>query len=243
MHDECIRIVLSAPRPECTSDYECPTHLACIREKCQDPCQTHTCGINAECTVRNHRALCICLAGFVGDPFTICEERKLVTYLFVENSFSFVFHKSTGYTSKIPNFLLAGCKSDSECPLTQACISRECQNPCNFEQCGVNAECSVRNHRPKCTCLPGHKGNPYDRCRQYECLTDPECATTLTCRNEKCVDPCDCALNADCTAINHRGICECFPDHTGDPYGRICDPSKIYSLSTKNFFPIIVQFE
>ena len=226
MHDECIRIVLSAPRPECTSDYECPTHLACIREKCQDPCQTHTCGINAECTVRNHRALCICLAGFVGDPFTICEERKLVSYLFLENSFSLVFHKSTGFTSKIPNFLLAGCKSDSECPLTQACISRECQNPCNFEQCGVNAECSVRNHRPKCTCLPGHKGNPYDRCRQYECLTDPECATTLTCRNEKCVDPCACARNAVCDARNHRGICTCIPDHRGDPYFEGCEPSK-----------------
>ena len=136
-------------------------------------------------------------------------------------------------------FILAGCKSDSECPLTQACISRECQNPCLFEQCGVNAECSVRNHRPKCTCLPGHKGNPYDRCRQYECLTDPDCATTLTCRNEKCVDPCDCALNAECTPVNHRGICECFPDHTGDPYGRICDPSKIYfDLFRFHFFTI-----
>ena len=72
-------LLLSAPRPECTTDYECPKHLACIREKCQDPCQTHTCGINAECMVRNHRALCVCLSGFVGDPFTICEERKLET--------------------------------------------------------------------------------------------------------------------------------------------------------------------
>ena len=71
--------IISAPRPECTSDYECPTHLACIREKCQDPCQSHTCGINAECMVRNHRALCVCLDGFVGDPFTICEERKTHT--------------------------------------------------------------------------------------------------------------------------------------------------------------------
>ena len=80
---------------------------------------------------------------------------------------------------------LAGCKSDSECPLTQACIDRECQNPCPFEQCGVNAECSVRNHKSKCTCLPGHIGNPYERCRRPECLTDPDCSTTLTCRNEK----------------------------------------------------------
>ena len=123
-------------------------------------------------------------------------------------------------------FFLAGCKSDDECPLTQACIDRECQNPCPYEQCGINAECSVRNHKPKCTCLPQHIGNPYDRCRRPECLTDPDCSTTLTCRNEKCVDPCDCAQNADCTPRNHRGICNCRPGFTGDPYGIACTPSK-----------------
>ena len=71
MHD-----YLSAPKPECLSDPECPTHLACIQEKCQDPCFTHSCGQNAECKVKNHRALCVCLYGFVGDPYTLCEERK-----------------------------------------------------------------------------------------------------------------------------------------------------------------------
>jgi len=126
------------------------------------------------------------------------------------------------------HFVAAGCKHDSECPLTQACINRECQNPCSFEQCGLNAECSVRNHRARCTCLPGHKGNPYENCRQYECLTDSDCSTTLTCRKEKCVDPCDCAQNADCQPRNHRGICTCFPEFTGDPYGVACVPSKIF---------------
>ena len=114
--------------------------------------------------------------------------------------------------------------------MTQACIDRECQNPCSFERCGVNAECSVRNHRPKCICLPDHIGNPYDRCRKPECLVDPDCSTTLTCRNEKCVDPCDCARNAECNPRNHRGICKCIPDYTGDPYGIACTPSKIISL-------------
>ena len=74
-----------APRPECTTDPECPDHLACIREKCQNPCHTTTCGINAECKAKNHRAICICLIGYVGDPYTVCEERKiiycLVTYI------------------------------------------------------------------------------------------------------------------------------------------------------------------
>ena len=129
---------------------------------------------------------------------------------------------------------LAGCKSDSECPLTQACIDRECQDPCPLERCGSNAECNTRNHRPKCICLPGHIGNPYDKCRKPECLTDSDCPTSLACRNEKCVDPCDCAQNADCTPRNHRGICNCKIDYTGDPYGIACRPSKlIFCLISK----------
>jgi len=68
--------IFSAPRPECTSDPECPIHLACIQEKCQDPCFTAKCGVNAECKVNNHRAVCVCRVGYIGDPYSICEERK-----------------------------------------------------------------------------------------------------------------------------------------------------------------------
>ena len=121
----------------------------------------------------------------------------------------------------------AGCKSDDECPLHLACINRECQDPCIYERCGQNAECSVRNHKAKCECLPGYRGNPYQICRQYECLTDPECPDTKACRNEKCVDPCECAEFAQCTPRNHRGICTCFAGYTGDPYGIRCTPSKL----------------
>ena len=110
--------------------------------------------------------------------------------------------------------------------MTQACIQRECQDPCPFEQCGIKAFCTVNVHRAKCQCPPGHKGSPYVECKPYECLTDPECHTTLACRNEKCVDPCACARNAECEARNHRGICTCIPDHRGDPYFEGCDPSK-----------------
>ena len=73
--------VFSAPQPECRTDPECPDHLACIREECLDPCTTLACGVNAQCSVKRHRATCTCRRGFVGDPFTICEERKLPTSL------------------------------------------------------------------------------------------------------------------------------------------------------------------
>ncbi|KRT79972.1 hypothetical protein AMK59_6539, partial [Oryctes borbonicus] len=39
-------------RPECISSHECASNLACIREKCKDPCPG-SCGTNAECNVQN----------------------------------------------------------------------------------------------------------------------------------------------------------------------------------------------
>ena len=74
-YDDCIHILFSAPKPECTSNYECPKRFSCIQEKCQDPCKTDvTCGTNAQCVVQHHRALCICKDGFVGDPHSACTE-------------------------------------------------------------------------------------------------------------------------------------------------------------------------
>ena len=69
-------MIFSAPKPECTFDPECTNHLACIQEKCEDPCYYLPCGRNAECKVKNHRAICFCFPGFLGDPYNVCEERK-----------------------------------------------------------------------------------------------------------------------------------------------------------------------
>ncbi len=86
--------------------------------------------------------------------------------------------------------------------------------------------CEARGHRAHCICLPNHKGDPDVHCRPYECLVDPDCPTTLACRNEKCVDPCQCAINADCSARNHQGYCTCRTGYTGDPYGYACTKSR-----------------
>lgn len=58
-------------RPECTINSECPAELACVRQKCEDPCPG-SCGIDANCHVLNHVAVCICNDGFTGDPFSRC---------------------------------------------------------------------------------------------------------------------------------------------------------------------------
>lgn len=70
----CLPGMLGAPpycRPECVIDQDCPLQLACVGNKCRNPC-TGSCGINAQCTVQNHRPLCVCNNGFEGDPFSGC---------------------------------------------------------------------------------------------------------------------------------------------------------------------------
>ena len=58
-------------RPECVVSSECPLVQACINNKCLDPCP-NTCGIGAQCTVRNHNPICACPIGQTGDPFVRC---------------------------------------------------------------------------------------------------------------------------------------------------------------------------
>lgn len=59
-------------RPECTINSECAPNLACINERCRDPCPG-SCGFSAICNVVNHSPVCICQTGFTGDPFSGCQ--------------------------------------------------------------------------------------------------------------------------------------------------------------------------
>lgn len=58
-------------RPECTIASDCPSHLACINLKCQNPCPG-ACGGNTNCQVINNLPVCICLPQYVGDPYVNC---------------------------------------------------------------------------------------------------------------------------------------------------------------------------
>lgn len=70
----CLPNYIGAPpncRPECTINPECQSHLACVNQKCTDPC-SGSCGSNARCSVINHTPVCSCYEGYTGDPFTSC---------------------------------------------------------------------------------------------------------------------------------------------------------------------------
>lgn len=63
----------TTPKPECVVDGECSDALACIQQRCQDPCIVYdNCAPNAECHVIRHRAVCSCPDGFRGNANIQC---------------------------------------------------------------------------------------------------------------------------------------------------------------------------
>ncbi len=67
-----------ACRPECVTNSDCVgrgrgrKRMACIQNKCQDPCGQRVCGINAVCNVINQSPICDCFEGYLGDPSDEC---------------------------------------------------------------------------------------------------------------------------------------------------------------------------
>uniref|UniRef100_A0A182TBL0 EGF-like domain-containing protein n=1 Tax=Anopheles maculatus TaxID=74869 RepID=A0A182TBL0_9DIPT len=61
---ECIENYFGNPyetcRPECVSNGDCQKSLACINNRCKDPCPG-VCGRNADCSVPHHRHLILAI--------------------------------------------------------------------------------------------------------------------------------------------------------------------------------------
>lgn len=112
-----------------------------------------------------------------------------------------------------------GCRSDSDCEPAQACVNRQCEDPCRYTQCGSNALCRADgDHRARCYCPDHTRGDPRVRCERPECTRDADCPFDLACRAERCESPCNCARGALCTVNNHRATCACPPGYIGNPH-------------------------
>ena len=165
-------------KPECISNSECSSHLACINKKCQDPCP-NACGQNAQCKVVSHTPMCYCLSGFTGDPFGYCTEIREDYPVEVKRPCSpspcgsnaiCREQNGAGTCSCVEDYVgnpYEGCRPEcvlnSDCPSNLACINSRCKDPCPGT-CGQNAMCQVVNHLPSCTCLPGYTGDPFRYC-------------------------------------------------------------------------------
>ena len=177
----CLPSMIGNPpycKPECISNSECSSHLACIHQKCNDPCP-NACGLNAECKVVSHTPMCYCLNGYTGDPFGQCS--------IVRQDYPVEVHtpcspspcgsnaicreqNGAGACTCINDYFgnpYEGCRPEcvlnSDCASNLACISNKCKDPCPGT-CGLNAVCQVVNHLPSCSCISGYSGDPYRQC-------------------------------------------------------------------------------
>ena len=63
-----------------------------------------------------------------------------------------------------PPYCKPECMRNSDCKLDSACVTgNKCSDPCT-DNCGLNTDCKVVNHRPVCACLPGYTGDPFVNC-------------------------------------------------------------------------------
>lgn len=177
----CIPEFVGSPpncRPECVTNNECEFNLACINNKCKDPCY-HTCGNNAECKVISHTPNCFCIPGYQGDPFVSCTPNvspviaELINPCIPSPCGANAICKErngAGSCACLPNYLgnpYEGCRPEcvvnSDCPTNKACIRNKCMDPCPGT-CGQFAHCQVIGHLPSCTCSIGYTGDPFTYC-------------------------------------------------------------------------------
>ncbi|KAK7075250.1 hypothetical protein SK128_022664 [Halocaridina rubra] len=194
----------------CLSSDECLNHEACYKGSCTDPCLINSpCGAGAICKVEQHIVSCICLSGYVGDPFAGC--------------------------SPTPT---PQCISDLDCTDNYGCIDGLCHDLCTrLQPCGLEALCRVVNVGQQrtmlCECPKGYKGSAYDKCIKLteiypSCKHDGDCLLSFACVNSECQDLCDdnlCAENAECRTVNHRALCYCPFGYTGDGH-KFCSKIK-----------------
>lgn len=73
-------------RPECVINSDCASMLACIQNKCKDPCPG-ICAPNGICQVVNHLPSCYCPPGLTGNAYTYCVEKVEGVYSVVHYNF------------------------------------------------------------------------------------------------------------------------------------------------------------
>ncbi|KAJ8890121.1 hypothetical protein PR048_009628 [Dryococelus australis] len=204
--------------------------IAMIVHAPRNPCETASCG-RGTCTAKNHEALCICTVGYSlvnGKCIDIdeCIQNPCHKTAICKNnpgSFSCVCPDGL-----IGDPIKSGCRNPgdcfthSDCPTSAACMDNRCRNPCDEPGvCGRNAECSAQAHMPMCTCPAQTRGDPKVECKKLECSDSNDCVADKACVDSRCINPCSlpnaCGKQAECTPLNHLGVCTCVPGSTGNP--------------------------
>lgn len=196
----CLPNMLGSPpncKPECITNSECDLSKACQNRRCVNPCDSGTCGINANCKVISHSPVCRCNQNYEGDPFTRCNpirEDEPISQnpcypspcgpnsICKEISGAPACSCVAEYVGVPPN-CRPECVINQDCSTSLACMNRKCKDPC-VGTCGENARCSVINHNPICTCIENYRGDPFYRCEEIRGI---KTIILITKKSFKCV--------------------------------------------------------
>lgn len=217
-------------KPECVLNSDCASKLACINNKCENPCKD-VCGLGALCDTINHHAVCYCAPGQTGDPYIRCQNnpQNPPTLSLCDPSpcgpFSRCLLSESGQAlcsclpgfKGVPPMCQPKCVSNADCPQSETCVNQICVNPC-LGSCGVGANCIVVNHNPICNCKSGETGDPFVVCTAFVDHPLDE--------NNPCI-PSPCGPNSVCEIKSNHPVCSCQPNYSGTP--PYCRPECIIS--------------
>ena len=167
----------------CFHEEDCEGNMSCLAGSCLDPCKFfNICGENQDCIVKDHKANCICKAGYPVKLYNNCYKRENRTNTIpcsashcgsnsdcILTEHGPICRCKAGYVGIAPNCKPEPqstndeCRDDYQCPELLACVNSTCVNPC-VGACGVLSRCRVYLHRAKCFCPQGFHGDPRVRC-------------------------------------------------------------------------------
>lgn len=151
-------------RSECITDNDCPSSLSCRDSKCINPCD---CPLSAQCHVVNHRPICRCPPGYVGNPYTSCLIGNYNYFYEYNLDLCTINYKWIILIEPIEQ--QPQCQVDGDCPSKLGCFNGICKDPCiESKPCIAGAKCSVVNTLPMrtmiCECLPNFAGDATVAC-------------------------------------------------------------------------------
>lgn len=219
-------------------DVSCSRNLPVLRANPPappvDPCFPSPCGDEAECNVRDNRAVCSCPVGYEGDPLSRCIKAECIRSEDCRSNQACQQQRCIN-PCNIPSM----CGEGAECTVRNhqpvcscgrgytgdpfiKCRRFDPRELCEPSPCGRNTNCRVENERAVCSCIENYIGDPLTGC-SAECVQDRDCPGERTCRDNRCVNPCAygaCGENAYCDVRNNRVDCTCPQFYQGDAHSR-----------------------